>query len=260
MGILDKFKKNRKKEPEVTPGGSPIYRYEAPEDQGWRPPEAYGVFAGEITEHLEALFPGRETFVFHELISDLVHIDVNIMRPTAEKNYYVVYTTGMSDLPMTLPEELADRQDLKYAELYLFLPGDWDFGKTGALDTDLPESSYWPIRMLKFLARFPHEYHTWLAWGHTMPNGPRYAPLCEGLGFGGVVLSQTGGDLEKLKTQSGQTVNFLFAIPAYQSEIEYKLKYGMEGLDKRFSEGGLPMVLDIHRPNLCADFTEVLDS
>ena len=31
---------------------------------------------------------------------------------------------------------------------------------------------------------------------------------------------------------------------------------GMEALDKRFSEGNLPMVLDIHRPNLCADFKE----
>ncbi|MDY5475466.1 MAG: hypothetical protein SPG10_00505 [Enterocloster clostridioformis] len=29
--------------------------------------------------------------------------------------------------------------------------------------------------------------------------------------------------------------------------------YG-EALDKRFSDGDLPMVLDIHRPNLCEDF------
>ncbi|MFQ8729786.1 MAG: suppressor of fused domain protein [Enterocloster bolteae] len=43
-------------------------------------------------------------------------------------------------------------------------------------------------------------------------------------------------------------------VPAYREEIEYKLEYGMEALDKRFSEGNLPMVLDIHRPNYCADF------
>ena len=70
----------------MTHGGPPIYRYETPVGHGWHPPEAYGVFAKEITEHFEALFPGQETFVFHELISDLVHIDVNQMRPTLEKN------------------------------------------------------------------------------------------------------------------------------------------------------------------------------
>lgn len=256
MGFLDKF---RGKKPEVTPGGSPIYRYETPEDQGWRPPQAYGTYAEEITEYFGALFPGRKSFVYHELVSDLVHIDVNIMRPTPEKNYYVVYTTGMSDLPMTLPDELADREDLKYAEVFLFLPGDWDLGEALQSASDLPYSSYWPIHTLKFLARFPHEYKTWLAWGHTMPNGPDYTPMCDGVGFGGIVLDRAGGHLSALDTKDGTHISFLFAIPAYQEEIEYKLKYGMEALSKRFAEGGLPMVLDIHRPNLCADFKEVLD-
>ena len=255
MGFLDKFRKK----PEVSPGGSPIYRYETPEEQGWRPPAACGTYAEEITEHFEALFSGRESFVFHELVSDLVHIDVNIMRPTEKQNYYVVYTTGMSDLPMTLPDELADKEELKYAELFLFLPGDWDLGKTGDLTSDIPYEWFWPIQILKFLARFPHEYKTWLAWGHTMPNGPDYTPFCDGLGFGGIVLDQLGGQLSALDTKNGTHISFLFAIPAYKEEIEYKLKYGMETLSKRFAEGKLPMVLDIHRLNLCPDFKEVLD-
>ena len=60
--------------------------------------------------------------MFHELLSDLVHIDVNIMRPDETHPYYVMYTTGMSDMPMTLPEEIQDREDLRYGELYMFLP------------------------------------------------------------------------------------------------------------------------------------------
>lgn len=257
MGFLDKFRKK----PEVTPGGSPIYRYETPEDQGWRPPTACGTYAEEITAHFEALFPGRESFVFHELVSDLVHIDVNIMRPTKQQDFYVLYTTGMSDLPMTLPDELADREDLKYAELYLFLPGSWDLGKTGDLAQDIPYERFWPIHVLKFLARFPHEYKTWLAWGHTMPNGPDYTPFCDGVGFGGVVLSWSGGDgrLGGLKAQDGRKINLYGVIPAYKEEIEYKLKYGMEGLDKLFREKKLPMILDVRRPNLCPDFKEILD-
>ncbi|MFQ8729789.1 MAG: suppressor of fused domain protein [Enterocloster bolteae] len=69
--------------------------------------QAYGVYAEEINAHFQGLFPNREEFVFHELLSDLVHIDVNIMRPDETHPYYVMYTTGMSDMPMTLPEEIA---------------------------------------------------------------------------------------------------------------------------------------------------------
>ena len=221
-------------------------------------PQSFGVYGEEISAHFDALFPGRETFVFHELISDLVHIDVYVMRPTEEGNFYVLYTTGMSDLPMTLPDEISDPETWNRAELYLLLPGDWDFGKTGDLDRDLPESSYWPIRILKFLARFPHEYETWLGWGHTMPNGPDYTPMGEDIGFGGVVLDSLSA-VEPLETKDGKRVNLFLVIPAYKQEIEYKLKYGMEELSEVFSRNKMPVVLDVHRPNYCLDFTEILD-
>ncbi|MFR3751255.1 MAG: suppressor of fused domain protein [Enterocloster sp.] len=118
------------------------------------------------------------------------------------------------------------------------------------------QEEYWPIGLIKYLARFPHEYSTWLGWGHTIPNGPDYEPLAPDTGMGGVVLVQTGGDMGSMEAKDGRKVNFYMVIPAYREEIEYKLEYGMEALDKRFSEGNLPMVLDIHRPNLCADFKE----
>ncbi len=258
MGFFGKFL--RKKEKEVTSGGSDVYRYQELPDTGPRVPERSCVYAGEITARFEELFPGRESFVYHEIVSDLIHVDVNIMRPTEEQPFYVLYTTGMSDLPMTLPDEIADREDLKYAEVFLFLPKEWHLGKEYDLDKDLSHASYWPIQTLKFLARFPHQYQTWLGWGHTIPNGPDYTPLDDTVGFGGIVLSGGGsGPLGTLKTKDGKEVRFYHAIPAYKEEIEFKLKYGMEALEERFKKG-LPTVLDIHRPNLCADFHEVLDA
>lgn len=269
MGLLDRFKKKQKTPSsekkaqgphtdEYSPGGSPIYRYEDHQEEGFRPPVEMGVYAELVQKHFDKLFPGRGHFVYHEMMSDLVHVDVHILRPTEEANFYVLYTTGMSDLPMTLPEGL-DQEDLKYAELFMFLPGDWNVGEDVSSTQDLPYESYWPINMLKFLSRFPHEYKTWLGFGHTMPNGPDYSPVCDGVDFGGVVLDWMGQDLGRLETPDGHDVMLYYVIPAYKQEIEYKLKYGMEGLQKRFSEGELPLVLDIHRPNLCADFTEILD-
>ena len=178
MGFLDKFKK--KKEPparphregtapeteEYTPGGSAVYRYQTPEDQGFRPPEDVCVSTEAIEKHMEEIFPGWEGFVCHELLSDLVHIDVHVLH-SPKGDCTLLYTTGMSDLPMSLPEEIADREDLKYAELYMLLPGDWDLGKAGSNPKDLPYERFWPIQMLKFLARFPHEYKTWLEIGRA---------------------------------------------------------------------------------------------
>lgn len=255
MGLLDRLvKKKGPKADEVSKGGSPIYHYDEKKEEGWRAPQAYGVYAEEIGRHFEALFPEREEFVFHEILSDLVHIDVNIRRPTEERPYYVMYTTGMSDLPMTLPEEIEDREDLKYAELFMFLPKEWNPGETGQLNSDIPDSEYWPIRLIKYLARFPHEYSTWLGWGHTIPNGADYEPICGDSAMGGVVLVQPGGDMGSMEAGDGKKINFYMVVPAYREEIEFKLEYGMEELDKRFSEGNLPMILDIHRPNYCEDY------
>ena len=267
MGFLDKFKKKKAAPPqegksapeteEYSPGGSAIYRYQTPEDQGFRPPEDVCVSTEAIEKHMEGIFPGWQGFVYHEIVSDLVHIDVHVLR-SPEGDCQLLYTTGMSDLPMNLPEEIADREDLKYAELYMLLPGDWDLGGVGASTQDLPYERFWPIRMLKFLARFPHEYQTWLGWGHSIPNGPEYAPVCDGVGFGGAVLAQPSL-VPPLTTEEGKEISFYMVVPAYKEEIEYKLKYGMEGLYQRFIEGKLPMTLDINRPNFCEDFKETLD-
>lgn len=274
MGFLDKWKQkkeeknaespaqSRKTAPaleteEYSPGGSAIYRYQTPEKQGFRPPADVCVSMEAIEKHMDGIFPGWGGFVCHEILSDLVHIDVHVLREP-EGDGYVLYTTGMSDLPMNLPAEIADQEDLKYAELYMILPGDWNVGEENLSTKDMPYESFWPFQMLKFLARFPHEYQTWLGWGHSIPNGPDYNPICEGVGFGGAVLAQPSL-VPPLETEEGKKISFYMVVPAYKEEIEYKLKYGMEGLNQRFMEGKLPMILDIHRPNLCADFQEVLD-
>lgn len=158
MGFLDKLFGGKKDT--VTPGGSPIYRYDSPEDHDLRTPKESGVYAPEVEKRFEELFPNRESRVLHEIVSDLVHVDIHVMWPTQEQDFFVLYTTGMSDLSMTpdqsIPEK--DRRDLELAELFLFLPGSWPLSKEGMP----PEEAYWPIQMMKFMARFPHEYRTWL--------------------------------------------------------------------------------------------------
>ncbi len=249
MGLFDFLKK--KKKAEVSPGGSTVYRYDDPDDSKLHLPETERVYAPEIEAHFNALFPGRETGVLHEIMSDFVHVDVHVMRPTAEQPFYVVYTTGMSDLPMTLPPHV--KEDISRAELYIFLPGTWK------LDDLHDGSAYWPIGLLQFLARFPHAYKTWLAYGHTVPNGADYAPFDDSVGFSGVVLNWGDGPLSVVEAKDGQKVMLYGVIPCYKEEIEYKLKYGMDKLYELFKEHHVIGMTDPQRPNLCPDFKEILD-
>ena len=64
-------------------------------------------------------------------------------------------------------------------------------------------------------------YHTWLGWGHTIPNGAEYGPLCAETEMGGVVLVQTGGDMGSMQAEDGTEINFYMVVPVYREEIEY---------------------------------------
>jgi hypothetical protein len=99
-------------EQEYSAGGSRMLRYgtqEASQDPGWRPP-AEGVEGTmeAICATMEAHF-GTVDLVWHELISELVHLDIHQIRATEERPFHVLFTTGMSDLPMTLPEGASTR-------------------------------------------------------------------------------------------------------------------------------------------------------
>ncbi len=248
---------NRKKKVSKDGTKVEIIRYGDEERSEWVPPAEPGLYLEEIQEHIHKAYPckEKEPFVFHEIVSDIVHIDVHIIPPEGERDYYVLFTSGMSDLSMNLPDGDYEKKDYNRAELLMYLPGDWKFGKTGDVDSQMPEAYYWPIRWIKFLARFPHEYHTWLGTGHTLPNGEDYAPLGEGTEMEGfffippIPLGEKYPGVEPLNCKDGTKINFLWAIPMYKEEIEFKLEEGFDAMMDLFSEKDFPRVLDPKREN-----------
>lgn len=219
-----------------------------------------GRYSSEVKRYFSRLFPRREGFTYREVISDdQLHIDINVLKPNARGNYYVLFTTGMSDLPMTLPSEMEEkeRKALERAELFLFLPGDWPLEETVKDSEEDPFSAekYWPVRMLRFFAHYPHRTHTWLRRGDVIPNNPGYDPVAPGVGFGAAVLTRPQST-PVLKAKDGQSINLYMTVPVYKEEAQYRLKYGMEKLVERLLEGHLHIILDEGRPNFCEDFTE----
>jgi hypothetical protein len=154
----------------------------------------------------------------------------------------------MSDLPMTLPDSINSQDDLKFAELFMLLPDSWNPGGEFAISTDMPYEDFWPIQMIKYLARFPHEYQTWLGWGHTIPNGENYEPILEGSEMSGMALLEL--DFSPLETEKREKIHLYMVMPVTRAEMEYKLEHGMSALDEKFSAHDLPLVVDMYRQSV----------
>lgn len=132
---------------------------------------------------------------------------------------------------MNVPQELAEYK-LERAELAIALPPDWRLDEESMKE----ERWYWPIRLLKVLARLPITSDTWLGWGHTMDNQKQFAEdtkLCAAILVGPQNVAE-GGDLCQLP--GGEEVNFYQVIPLYREELEYKLKHDAEALMEQMTE------------------------
>ena len=198
---------------------------EASEDEEAGVPEVYTEEEMEAVEgHIQQYF-GEVENVFHELVSPDIHVDICVVPPTEERDYYTLVTMGMGAHRMNVPEELAEYK-LERAELAIALPADWKLDQESMKD----EKWYWPIRLLKSLARLPIASDTWLGFGHTMDNEEDFAKgtkLCAAILTGP---QDTEDGSEVCILPSGEEVNFYQVIPLYRDELEYKLAHDADAL------------------------------
>lgn len=197
--------------------------------------------------HIE-MYVGRIENIFHENVSDHLHIDVQWVKPTKKHPYHVLVTSGMSDFPMYLPKEVENPEFYRYAEMMVLLPEDWEISE----EAFKKEANYWPIRFLKWLARFPHQYESWLGYGHTLPNG-EYAEPMANTPFGCLLimppLVSFEEDFCRMSTSDGNAINFYVMIPIFKEEMNLKLEKGIEVLLEKFYDFGVTGVIDVNRPN-----------
>lgn len=226
----------------VSLSGSPIYHYDEPAQ--WAAPQGE-MCLEQISAHVEAHLGPIQT-VYHEIASDTVHIDVHIVPANADFPFLRLVTSGMSDLPMTVPEGVDAPRHL---ELVATLPGDWKLDEASMQD----ERWYWPVRLIKTLARFPHKYSTWLGWGHSMPNGDPAEPYADDTALCGVVLLPSVTVPEAfhwLDIDADKRIEFLSLVPLYREEMELKLRKGSDALLEKLGKHDLSDVIDPRRINV----------
>ncbi len=198
--------------------------------------------ADAFEKHMETNF-GPCKSVFHEISSpDGMHIDIYIIEPTEKYPCLRLFTCGMGARRMALPR--ADRGKAPdRIELMLSLPADWPTDEASMKKIEFA----WPMRLLRFLARFPWEESTWIGRGHTISLGP----FAENTHLAGVFFDcpeNYPADAARIVFPQGNAVRFLQVVPVYAEEIDYAEKHGSEELAKLLKEIACRPV-DIARKN-----------
>jgi hypothetical protein len=146
---------------------------------------------------------------------------------------------GMSQRAMTVPE---GGRSFAYGELFLLLPREWN------------SSDWWPIELLRQLARYPHERETWLACGHIVQNGHPPRPFRSDVPFSGLLLTHPvsqGAAAEYRRLPDGRLVRFYQVVPLYHEELQFARQHGSDALLARFAQYQTSDVLDPGRRNVC---------
>lgn len=126
---------------------------------------------------------------------------------------------------MATPSEAAD---FRFAELVILLDPHWPISMEAFQD----ERYYWPVRLLKTLARYPLENDTWLGFGHSVAASPpgAYSPDTD---LSGCILLPSltlGEEFSRLRRTDGANTHFWAVIPLYEDEVELKMRQGTDAL------------------------------
>ena len=198
-----------------------------------------------VTNHIERHI-GPIAWVMDEKVSNYVHVDVHVVNPSPERNFITLVTSGMSEVPMKPPHGVANS---RHAELVLCLPPDWPLSMEAFED----ERNYWPVRLLKNLARDPHANKSWLWAGHSLVLSDPPKPFAANTEFEGAMLGPAATLPEEAQTIRWgfrRKIHLLGVYPVHSSELEFKLTNGMHQCTELFISAGITELLDPTRPSL----------
>lgn len=241
MGIGDwlrrTFGRDRKA---VSLSGHPVYTHPERKERPFGVADLPAGWREKRESRYEEWF-GPCASVFHEVISQVPHIDIYIFPPSPERgrSFYTLITGGMSDLPMHLPDGVDP--SLARAEILMYIP---------KIDVKLYSAEpRLEVEMLRFMARFPFEYETWLAVGHTVPNGNPPEPIAPGSQLTTSLFLPPLLDPDSFELD-GEQVNLLWLQPITDAECQLKLARGSDALLDLMEQHQLSPVLDLKRPSM----------
>lgn len=177
--------------------------------------------------------------------SGLEGVSIHLIRDNRVEKCMTLFTTGLSNQPMKLPE---GEEDYEFAELMIHLPSDWP------LPDDLSQASneaLWPIKWMLQVAAYPRRNKTWLGGQTTVisHNKPPQ-PLGTGTRFTCLLLLADFAIFSPLYLPSQKLLHLYSMIPIYTEERALERKEGVAELLTRFSDNLISKIVDEGRENV----------
>lgn len=176
--------------------------------------------------------------VLHEVVSTDIHLDVALIPPQEDRDYYTLCTIGAGAYRMEIERDIRIEHHLsEHSEYIMYLPSDWKLDEESLND----EANYWPIRLLKNTARLPLLTDSWFTIGHTTGT-EEGMPYSEEYPYNSAILTYPAPFVatreNKCNLSSGKTILFHHILPITQDELEFKNENGTEALLKRIFPKG----------------------
>lgn len=227
---------------EHTPSGAPVFAHGPGRrsTSARQRPDTRAALRAHVERHL-----GPVARIHEDPEPELVHLDVLQVDPAPGRNYVGLVTAGASDRPAHPPP---GAEELERVELFLGLPPDWPLDPRSLAD---PRHA-WPFDLLRFLGRFPHRFSTWLAWGHTVPNGEPPRPYAPGTELLCAYLREPRllePEATRIELAPGKVAQLLAVVPIDAAELARKLELGAARFELSLREADVTELLDPERPS-----------
>lgn len=191
----------------------------------------------EVIDYFRAKFGPVDERALIEIVPGGTPIAVNCIRPSGNREYFTLFTTGLSDRPMQTP---AGNEEFALAELYLQLPRDW---KIDALDNP---TWNWPSRWLRKLGQYPYNHGTWLGGPLTVvSNDDPPQPLAPNTKMTCLLMFAD----DSLTRKDGKKVQLFRIIPVYTEERDLEFRDGAAALMRKLDRHSVPFIVDLKRPS-----------
>lgn len=171
-------------------------------------------------------------------VKECERLDLNlyVIEPTKEREFYTVITSGMGAYKMDLPDDFKD-DNVDRIELLIYLGSNWDIdsafksssgsstgliidGKVTPLFGNINAQWNYPIQILKNLAQAPVNNESYFVMGNIMDDE---TPFSESTHDSGVILmfpAYTTEEGQVCTLPDGEKVGFLQVMPITTDEIE----------------------------------------
>ena len=138
-----------------------------------------------LEAHISKHF-GAITAVIRDRDSVDISVDIAVISPTYERNFFTLVTMGLGAYCMNVPKKKKKyAYEFERTELMICLPPDWDM--KDVLTRTAPDKKwYWPVKLLKDTAHLPIRDNILLDL--SLHSAER--PYADGVKFCGVLLSE----------------------------------------------------------------------